>query len=191
MAEELGVAVEAAASIAAAVREAGVVLAATWAREPFIVPGMLGPGAHVTTLGPDEPGKAEVAADVILGALFVCDDRALAVEMAPDTVIVPVSRTIAVDGLVDEIVIRFTHTIEMDWMLPGISPTGGRVEVPMVVLVHFRDGKLAHEHIYWDQASVLVQIGVLDPSGLPVAGAQTARKVLDPRLPSNELMRRR
>jgi carboxymethylenebutenolidase len=92
---------------------------------------------------------------------------------------------------VDEIVIRFTHTIEMDWMLPGISPTGGRVEVPMVVLVHFRDGTLAHEHIYWDQASVLVQIGVLDPSGLPVAGAQTARKELDPRLPSNELMRRR
>jgi carboxymethylenebutenolidase len=58
------------------------------------------------------------------------------------------------------------------------------------VIVHFRDGKLAHEHIYWDQASVLVQLGLLAPAGLPVAGVDTARKVLDPSLPSNELIRR-
>ncbi|HVH25312.1 MAG TPA: ornithine cyclodeaminase family protein [Vicinamibacterales bacterium] len=81
MAFELGCVVEPTRSVAAAVREAGIVLTATWAREPFITPGMLAPGAHVTTLGPDEPGKAEVAADVIRSALFVCDDRALAVEM--------------------------------------------------------------------------------------------------------------
>jgi ornithine cyclodeaminase len=81
MANELGIPVEPAGSVAAAVREAGIVLAATWAREPFVLPGMLAPGAHVTTLGPDEPGKAEVAAEVIRAALFVCDDRALAVEM--------------------------------------------------------------------------------------------------------------
>jgi carboxymethylenebutenolidase len=71
-----------------------------------------------------------------------------------------------------------------------VAPTGRRVEIPFVVIIHFVDGKLAHEHIYWDQASVLVQLGLLRPSGLPVAGAQTARKVLDPRLPSNELMGR-
>jgi carboxymethylenebutenolidase len=59
-----------------------------------------------------------------------------------------------------------------------------------VVVIHFRDGKLAHEHIYWDQASVLVQLGLLDASGLPVAGVETARKVADPRRPSNELIRR-
>ena len=100
----------------------------------------------------------------------------------------PVSRTVGVDSLVDEIVCSFTHTREIDWMLPGIPPTGRLVKVPVVVLVKFRDGKIAHEHIYWDQASVLVQIGKLDPAGLPVAGAETARKVLDKTLPSNGLM---
>jgi carboxymethylenebutenolidase len=69
-------------------------------------------------------------------------------------------------------------------MLPRIAPTGRRVEVALVVVVHFRDGKVAHEHIYWDQASVLVQLGVIDPKGLPVAGAESARKVLDPHLPA-------
>ena len=110
--------------------------------------------------------------------------------MPPDTAIVPVSRTIGVDRLVDEMIFRFTHTIEMDWMLPGIAPTGKRVEVPLVVIVHFKDGKLAHEHIYWDQASVLVQLGLLDPKMLPVAGAESAAKVLDPTRPSNVLMMR-
>jgi carboxymethylenebutenolidase len=110
-------------------------------------------------------------------------------KMPPDTEIVPVSRTIGADRLVDEMIFRFTHTLEMDWMLPGLAPTGRRVEVPLVVVVHFREGKLAHEHIYWDQASVLVQIGLLNPAGLPVAGGETARKVVDPDLPSNELIR--
>jgi len=77
----------------------------------------------------------------------------------------------------------------MDWMLPGIPPTGKRVEVPLVAIVRFREGKLAHEHIYWDQASVLVQLGLLDPAALPVAGVETAHKALNPQLPSNKLMR--
>ena len=109
--------------------------------------------------------------------------------MPPDTEIVAVSRTIGNDRLVDEMIFRFTHTIEMAWMLPGVPPTGKHVEIPLVAIVHFRDGKLAHEHIYWDQASVLVQLGLLSAHGLPVAGIETARKVLDPRLPSNELIR--
>ena len=71
-----------------------------------------------------------------------------------------------------------------------MAPTGKRVEVPLVAIVQFRDGKLAHEHIYWDQASVLVQLGLLDPSKLPVAGVETARKVVDSSRPSNQLMRR-
>jgi carboxymethylenebutenolidase len=111
-------------------------------------------------------------------------------QMPPDTEMTPVSRTIGEDQLVDEMVFKFTHTIRMDWMLPGIPPTGKRVEVPLVAIVRFRDGKLAHEHIYWDQASVLVQIGLLDPAKLPVAGVESARKVLDPRLPANELTKR-
>jgi carboxymethylenebutenolidase len=106
----------------------------------------------------------------------------------PDTTMIPVSRTIGADRIVDEVIFRFTHTAAIDWMLPGIAPTGRAVEVPLVAIVQFRDGKVAHEHIYWDQASVLVQIGRLDPQGLPVAGADTARKVLDPALPSNTLL---
>jgi carboxymethylenebutenolidase len=86
------------------------------------------------------------------------------------------------------IVAHFTHTTRMDWMLPGIEPTGRIVEIPMVAIVQFQDDKLVHEHIYWDQASVLVQLGLLDPEGLPIAGAETARKVLDVSLPSNTLI---
>jgi carboxymethylenebutenolidase len=111
-------------------------------------------------------------------------------QMPPDTEMTPISRTIGNDQLVDEMVFKFTHTIRMDWMLPGIAPTGKRVEVPLVAIVRFREGKLSHEHIYWDQASVLVQLGLLDGVALPVAGVESARKALDPSLPSNELMRR-
>ena len=111
-------------------------------------------------------------------------------QMPPDTELVPLSRTIGDDQLVDEMIFRFTHTIRMDWMLPGIAPTGKRVEVPLVAIVRFQEGKLAHEHIYWDQASVLVQIGLIDASALPVTGVESARKVLDPSLPSNTLMGR-
>jgi carboxymethylenebutenolidase len=111
-------------------------------------------------------------------------------QMPPDTEMTPVSRTIGENQLVDEMIFKFTHTIPMDWMLPGIPPTGKRVEVPLVAIVRFKNGKLAHEHIYWDQASVLVQIGMLDPANLPVAGVETARKVLNPSLSANELMRR-
>ncbi len=111
-------------------------------------------------------------------------------QMPPDTEMTPVSRTIGEDQIVDEMVFKFTHSIPMDWMLPGIPPTGKRVEVPLVAIVRFRDGKLAHEHIYWDQASVLVQIGLIDAANLPVAGVESAHKVLDPTLPANALMRR-
>jgi carboxymethylenebutenolidase len=111
-------------------------------------------------------------------------------ENPPDTALRPVSRTVGADQIVDEMIFSFTHTREVDWMLPGVAPTGKRVEVPLVAIVKFVDGKVAHEHIYWDQASVLVQVGLLDPKGLPVAGAETARKVLDNSLPSNTLMAR-
>lgn len=108
----------------------------------------------------------------------------------PDTEITLVSRTIGDNQLVDELIQKFTHTIQMDWMMPGIPPTGKRVELPVVVIVGFRDGKIAYERIYWDQASVLAQIGLLDASSLPVVGSESARKVLDPSLPSNTLIER-
>ena len=106
----------------------------------------------------------------------------------PDMEMIPVSRTVGENSVVDEFVARFTHTTRVDWMLPGIEPTGLPVEIPVVAVVQFDGDKLAHEHIYWDQASVLVQLGLLDPTGLPVAGAETAHKVLDTSLPSNTLM---
>ncbi|CAB3694978.1 hypothetical protein LMG3458_02336 [Achromobacter deleyi] len=108
----------------------------------------------------------------------------------PDTRLVPLSRTVGATQIVDEVLFCFTHTTEIDWMLPGVPPTGKYVEIPLVAIVKFRGDKLCHEHIYWDQASVLVQIGVLDPKGLPVAGRDTARKLLDETLPSNTLMAR-
>ena len=108
----------------------------------------------------------------------------------PDTELAPISRTVGADQLVDEMLFKFTHTSEIDWMLPGVKPTGRRVEIPLIAIVRFVDGKVAHEHIYWDQASVLVQVGLLDPAGLPVAGIETARKAVDQTLPSNELMTR-
>ncbi|HWF88723.1 MAG TPA: dienelactone hydrolase family protein [Pyrinomonadaceae bacterium] len=103
-------------------------------------------------------------------------------QMPPDTAMTPVSRTIGVDRVVDEMVFEFTHTIKMDWMLPGVEPTGKHVKVALVVIVHFRDGKLAHEHIYWDQASVLAQLGLIDAAKLPVTGVESAEKVLNPRI---------
>ena len=111
-------------------------------------------------------------------------------QIPPDTEVVPVSRTIGQGRLVDEIVVRFTHTIPMDWMLPGIPPTGKRVEVGLVVVVQFDRDKMAHETLYWDQASVLVQLGLLQPGGLPVVGADGARSVLDRSIRLNELIRR-
>jgi carboxymethylenebutenolidase len=100
-------------------------------------------------------------------------------KMPPDTTLTPISRTVGKDQLVDEMIFSFTHTIEMPWMLPGIAPTNKRVRIPLVAIVHFREGKLAHEHIYWDQASVLKQIGLLTDTTLPVRGAETADKVLE------------
>ena len=111
-------------------------------------------------------------------------------QMPPDIEIVPISRTIGNDRLVDEFVFKFTHTKQMDWFLPGIPATNKPVEVVKVVIVQFEGDKIVSERIHWDQATVLVQIGLLDPEKLPVAGIETAKKVLDPRRPSNELMKR-
>lgn len=108
----------------------------------------------------------------------------------PDTSLTPISRTVGATQVVDEMLFCFTHTTEIPWMLPGVAPTGRRVEIPLLAVVKFRGDKLYHEHIYWDQASVLVQVGLLDPNGLPVAGVETARKLLDETLPSNGLMER-
>jgi carboxymethylenebutenolidase len=110
-------------------------------------------------------------------------------QIPPDLETVAVSRTIGQGRVIDELVMSFTHSIRMDWLLPGIAPTGKCVELPFVVIVQFEGDKLAHEHLYWDQASVLVQVGLLDRT-LPICGGETAAQVLNPSQPMNELIRR-
>lgn len=109
-------------------------------------------------------------------------------KMPADTTLRLLARTVGNGRLIDEFVFSFTHDMVMDWMLPGIEPTHRHVDIPMVVVVQFEGDKIACERIYWDQASVLVQIGLLSPSGLPVSGAEQARKYEDQKLPSNQLI---
>ncbi|GAA5443277.1 hypothetical protein Misp06_01453 [Microbulbifer sp. NBRC 101763] len=101
----------------------------------------------------------------------------------PDVTFETISRTYSEERLVDELIISFTHTIKMDHMLPGIEPTGRRVEVIFIVIVGVENDKVAYEHILWDQASVLVQLGLLNPEGLPVVGADAVAKIRNPALP--------
>jgi hypothetical protein len=111
------------------------------------------------------------------------------------------SRTSGVDRVVDEMIISFKHTQEIPWMLPGVPPTNKVVQIPIVSIVAIRGGKLVHEHIYWDQASVLIQIGALDPrfvpkalssrgcKKLPMMGSEAAKKMLNmASVPSNSLI---
>lgn len=111
------------------------------------------------------------------------------------------SRTVGSDRVVDEMLISFTHSCEIPWMLPGVPPTNKHVEIVLVGVVCIRGGKLYHEHLHWDQASVLVQIGLLDArlgavglgkngvNRLPIMGVETARKVVDEKaVESNELI---
>lgn len=101
----------------------------------------------------------------------------------PDVAFETISRTYSEERLVDELIISFTHTIRMDHMLPGVEPTGRRVEAVFVVIVGIDDDKVAYEHILWDQASVLVQLGLLDPTNLPIVGMGAAAKLRNPAVP--------
>ena len=108
-----------------------------------------------------------------------------------DTTMERIARTVGTEQVVDELVLSFTHDIVMSHMLPGVPPTGRPVRLAVCVVAGFRDGKLTHEHIYWDQAGLLVQVGLLDPAGLPVTGAEQAEKLLAPRaIPANALLDR-
>ena len=116
------------------------------------------------------------------GVLAFYRDHLVGKFFPKDATFTSVSRTLGHNTLVEEMIIAFTHTTVLDFMLPGVAPTGKRIESAFVVIIGFDGGKITHEHIYWDQASVLVQIGLLDPKGLPVRGAESARSVLDPQL---------
>lgn len=98
-------------------------------------------------------------------------------KMPKDLKITPISRIVGQDQVVDEVRISFTHDREIYYMLPGVAPTGKYVEIPHVVIMKFAKGKIAHEHIYWDQASVLVQLGLLDKQTLPITGIQQSKRI--------------
>jgi carboxymethylenebutenolidase len=101
-------------------------------------------------------------------------------KMPDDTKIVRISRTVDNEQVVDdELVLSFTHDREIDFILPGVPPTGKYVEIACVVVMNFKDGKISHEHIYWDQASLLVQIGLLSPKLLPVTGREQAKRLVE------------
>ena len=99
-------------------------------------------------------------------------------QIPKDATVIPISRTIGKDQVVDELIVSFTHDTQWDYLLPGIPPTGKHVELPHVVVMKFENGKVVHEHIWWDQASLLVQVGLLDPANLPVAGGEQAKELL-------------
>ena len=99
-------------------------------------------------------------------------------QIPKDAKVTPISRTIGKDQVVDELIVSFTHNTQWDYLLPGIPPTGKRVELPHVVVMKFEHRKVAHEHVWWDQASLLVQVGLLDPASLPVVGIEQAKELL-------------
>ncbi len=101
-------------------------------------------------------------------------------KMPDDIKFVRLSRTIGIDQVIDERVLTFTHDREIKFMLPGIPPTGKHVELPIVVIMKFKGSKIEHEHVYWDQASLLTQVGLLDPKKLPViTGIEQARMLTE------------
>lgn len=129
---------------------------------------------HVPTMagGVGREGVRAFYRDHLIGKFF-----------PPDVEMVNVSRTVGEDRIVEELFIHFTHTITIDWLLPGVKPTGKPVEMAVVVIAGLDGDKISYEHVYWDQAGVLAQVGLLNPAGLPVTGAESARKVLNPKLP--------
>ena len=121
------------------------------------------PEPHLLNLGSGTGGlgHAEVRrfyAEELIGQFF-----------PPDAKFIPISRTVDEERLVDEVVIHFTHTKAINHFLPGVAPTGREAKVAVVVIVGLQNGKVSYEHIYWDQAGLLVQLGLLDDSNLPIA----------------------
>jgi carboxymethylenebutenolidase len=100
-------------------------------------------------------------------------------KMPKDFKVSQISRTVGKDQVVDELIISFTHDREVGYLLPGIAPTGRTVEIPHVVIMKFKNNKISHEHIYWDQASVLVQIGLLKPEKIPVTGIEQTQELVE------------
>ncbi len=111
-------------------------------------------------------------------------------QMPPDADLQLLRRTVGQNRIIDEFILRFTHTLRMDWFAPGIEPTGRRLEVPHVGVIEFEGDKIASEHIYWDHASVPIQLGVLDAERLPALGSEQIQRLLNPDADANRPMDR-
>ncbi len=107
----------------------------------------------------------------------------------PDIELQLLTRSVGQNRIIDEFILRFTHTVRMDWFAPGIEPTGRQLIVPHVGIISFEGGKISSEHIYWDQATVLAQIGLLNDK-LPVIGATQSDRLLNAEAPVNQLIER-
>ncbi|KAI8939066.1 hypothetical protein NX059_004905 [Plenodomus lindquistii] len=150
-----------------------------------VVKGMSQNSPHVSILPTLEGGVGRKKLEEFYREFFVPS-------LVQDFNIRLVSRTVGVNRVVDEMVVSFTHDDEVDWILPGVPPTDKFVQIPMVSIVAVVGGKLVSEHMYWDQASVLAQVGLFDPKlvpknlkskglkRLPVAGAESANLLVDP-----------
>lgn len=101
-----------------------------------------------------------------------------------------ISRTVGENTIVDELYVTFTHDVEVSWMLPGLAPTGKKVEIALIVVVQFQDGKMASEHIYWDQATILCQLGLISDENLPIGNLATNRTILDKNAPLNSPLKK-
>jgi carboxymethylenebutenolidase len=99
--------------------------------------------------------------------------------------ITKISRTVGKDQVVDEFILSFTHDIEFEYLLPGVPPTGKYVEIPHVAVVKFKNNKISHEHLHWDQASVLAQIGLLKPEKIPITGIEQSKKLVELSIPTD------
>ncbi len=100
-------------------------------------------------------------------------------KMPKDFEVTKISRTVGIDQVVDELVISFTHDTEVEYLLPDVAPTGKYVEIPHVVIMKFKNNKISHEHIYWDQASVLAQLGLLKTERIPITGIEQTKKLVE------------
>jgi carboxymethylenebutenolidase len=109
---------------------------------------------------------------------------------AADLSIESLSRTVGDERIVDEMLLTFTHDVEVPWILPGVAATDKKIVIPVIGIVGFEGTAVASEHIYWDQAAVLAQVGLLDTETvqrLPMIASPHA--LLDGTMATNELVR--
>lgn len=148
----------------------------TWGQHGYAEFGIHDPDAAIATMN-DNPYILAVP----LGQLL--DGRKAVYEFYRDQFLCNVPQSVEMETLqrivsdthiVDEFIFRFVHDCEMPWKLPGIAPTGRQVEIAMTVFVGFEGEKIAYEHLYWDHAQLLTQIGLLDLPEAALGGVSTA-----------------